>query len=296
MSDKKENRDIGLGVNKEEKSNEKFGIFNFIDNNIKKKSDQDKDALKEQGEVIDREKKTKNTSDKKILATKKETLKDLSPKERMEKLFNAFKKKINHEDSNAFSVLKTNLIQGSSTVSFDWKKNITSILISVFIAVFIICGAYVGLIIWEDKTISRGTELMDKTNKLIVKIKQAQKNVDQINIFQRKIGLVKYLIEDHVYWTNFFTFLEENTLTKAYYIDGFSGDTNGDYSFSVIIDDYEGIHDFVNVLKNNPNVLEVNTRSAMLGIDKNNRKNDLNQIQNTSFGVSIRINPLLFKQ
>src|SRR3989339_731187 len=139
------------------------------------------------------------------------------------------------EKSSVSSVLKTNLIQGETTITFDWKKNITPILFSIFFSTLILGGAFGGLIIWEDRSINRGTELIQETEALIVQIKQAQKKSEKVDIFQKKIGLVKYLLDEHVYWTNFFEFLEKNTLSNSYYQGGFSGDAKGAYTFSVII-------------------------------------------------------------
>ena len=36
------------------------------------------------------------------------------------------------------------------------------------------------------------------------------------------------MLDQHVYWTNFFKLLEENTLADVYY-SGFSGDNKGEY-------------------------------------------------------------------
>lgn len=304
MFENKENRDMGFNSGKNESSDKKSATFDFINKNLKNQTEiQDKKALEDQKEILDGEKKKKaeNIIDQAIEEKDNENDKDkdkndeknINWKEKANNLLQSFRKKINHEDTNASNVLKTNLIQGTTTVTFDWGKNITPIFSSFFISIFIICIVYIGLILWEDKTINRGTALINDTEALIIKIKQAQKKAEAVNIFQKKIGLVKYLLEEHVYWTKFFNFLEDNTLTVAYYSEGFTGSTNGSYNFSVVTENYSSINDFINILKNNDYVLDSTVTGAMLGADKNK---NFNKNAATSFELLLKLNPTLFKK
>ncbi|OGF26022.1 hypothetical protein A2331_02205 [Candidatus Falkowbacteria bacterium RIFOXYB2_FULL_34_18] len=303
MPENKENRKIGFQTDENTSSDEKSGLFGFINKNSEKEiSSEDKNILEEQKELLDTEKqkRTEDFSDKKDINTSNQKeeiekgLRSIIQNKRIKNMLDSFKKMFSKkEKSSVSSVLKTNLIQGETTITFDWKKNITPILFSIFFSTLILGGAFGGLIIWEDRSINRGTELIQETEALIVQIKQAQKKSEKVDIFQKKIGLVKYLLDEHVYWTNFFEFLEKNTLSNSYYQGGFSGDAKGAYTFSVITDSYSSINDFVNVLENNKNVFQIETKGAKIGVKKGEKTNSQGA---TSFELSVKINPLLFKK
>jgi len=262
----------------------------------KAKEIENKEMIKEfaQEEKKEGEKKEEKKEEKK--GEKKEEKKDkpLTPMDKVKEVINKFRKNVDSKnDYSSSNILKTNLIQGEITVDFDWGKNIIPILFSVFISTLVIGVGFIGLLIWEDMSISRGTELIDETNDLIVLIKKAENKAEDVDIFQRKIGLVEQLLENHIYWTNFFEFLEKNTLTNAYYNNGFNGDIKGDYSFVVITDKYSSITDFVNVLDNNENVIKIDSSSAKINVEKSEEdaSGDL-----ASFQLSLTLNPELFRK
>ena len=67
----------------------------------------------------------------------------------------------------------------------------------------------------------------------------------------------------HIYWTNFFKFLEDNTI-KDVYFTGFAGDTGGRYSLNALANNYGNIAEQVNVLKNNKKVTAVEAAAGEL--------------------------------
>src|SRR3989339_549350 len=279
MPENKENRKIGFQTDENTSSDEKSGLFGFINKNSEKEiSSEDKNILEEQKELLDTEKqkRTEDFSDKKDINTSNQKeeiekgLRSIIQNKRIKNMLDSFKKMFSKkEKSSVSSVLKTNLIQGETTITFDWKKNITPILFSIFFSTLILGGAFGGLIIWEDRSINRGTELIQETEALIVQIKQAQKKSEKVDILQK------------------------NTLSNSYYQGGFSGDAKGAYTFSVITDSYSSINDFVNVLENNKNVFQIETKGAKIGVKKGEKTNSQGA---TSFELSVKINPLLFKK
>ena len=126
------------------------------------------------------------------------------------------------------------------------------------------------------------------------------------------------MLKHHIYWTNFFQFLEENIMTDVYLMGGgFSGNTIGKYSFSVIGDSFSTITNQIKVLKNNKDVYEVivnsgsltsyeidntddetteeeNATSTEIVLEEIEELTDYSSESKVGFGMQISINPSIF--
>lgn len=136
-------------------------------------------------------------------------------------------------------ILKTNLVQGEMTTFVDWRGNLRVMLYACLSAALLIIVVYVGLIIWEINKEREGRELDAEIGVLKMNILKSVDSVKEIDIFQEKLKSAKTLLANHVYWTNYFTFLENNLLSDVYLSGDFSGEPTGEYAFEVTADDFE---------------------------------------------------------
>ena len=185
-------------------------------------------------------------------------------------------------------VLETNLVKGENVLHFiDWQKNSFTLTLFCFFAVLVVSGAYVWLVLWEKEIDMRIANTEMNVMELSGKIEQAKKDVQEFSALEKKVKLLGQLLEDHIYWTNFFKFLEDNTLTEVFYSGGFSGDNSGNYTFAANAKNFNGISEQLKVFKRNDYVRSVNVKGGKLssGAEKS---------AGVNFDLQISVDPKLF--
>ncbi|MCK5212060.1 hypothetical protein KAJ89_05145 [Candidatus Parcubacteria bacterium] len=196
----------------------------------------------------------------------------------------------------ASQIIKTNLIQGEITTITDWgeKKRLMFYLLSILAV--IIGGFYFALLGWEYKSKHEATKLGGVIAELEEQIEEAEKTVKEVDNFQQKLKFVSSLLDKHIYWTNFFYFLEENILTKAVVLDGFVGGTEGEYVFNLKAREYVDIPDQVRVLKANDKVIDAwvldGTQVTETTLNKNEEEISEKVV---NFSLNVIVKPGLFK-
>lgn len=185
-------------------------------------------------------------------------------------------------------VMGTNLIKNEMTSFFSWRKKLYFLISLSGAAILIIILAYAGLFIWEKEVQVRDEMLLNQIKKINQQIGEAEVYVKDILKFQKKLKLASGLLEKHIYWTNFFTFLEENTLTDIYY-SGFSGDTKGEYQLSAFARSFSNITRQLKILKDNNNVEDVKTSGGKAG-----KAGAGGQNGSISFQMDLKVKPEIF--
>jgi hypothetical protein len=147
-------------------------------------------------------------------------------------------------------ILATDLIKGEIVVVFDWGKNISYLLFFILISTLLIAAAYQGITFWENSKLKQVNSDFSKFGELKTQIKENEKGVETVLVLQKKLDSVKTLLDNHIYWTEFFNFLEENTLADIFF-DGFAGDTGGTYKLGGTASDFRTIADQLRFLKEN---------------------------------------------
>ena len=128
----------------------------------------------------------------------------------------------------------------------------------VLIPIFLIAVIYIGLMSYQKQSQAKIQEQTKKFNELTEKIKQAEVGLKDITEFQTRLGIVSKVFAKHIYWTNFFRFLEDNTIKDVYY-SGFGGDTGGKYSLDAVASTFSNISEQVDILRNNHKITDVQT-------------------------------------
>lgn len=164
-------------------------------------------------------------------------------------------------------ILATDLISGETTVVFDWRKNLPVFIFWLVLSGLILVGSFQGLVVWEEKKVAEANTNTEKFGTLRIQIAQEEKGVDEILDLQKKLEVIKRLLDRHIYWTNFFSFLEKNTLADVAF-NGFGGDTKGLYSLGGTAKDFKTLADQLITLKADKMVTWVGSRGGTASIDK----------------------------
>lgn len=155
-------------------------------------------------------------------------------------------------------VLETNLIKGEIITFFDWHRKIIILINAILIPVFLVAVIYFGLIYYQKQNQAKIDEQVKKLSELAAEVKQAEAGLKEITDFQTRLKTVSQIFAKHIYWTNFFKFLEDNTIKDVYY-GGFTGDTSGTYSLDALASRFSNISEQVDILKNSDKITDVQT-------------------------------------
>jgi len=187
------------------------------------------------------------------------------------------------------NIIKTNLIKGELVSYFDWKVKIAVLIKVIILSCSIVGLACAGLFFLQKQKDGNGSkEILVKKNILLEEqVVQAEKSNEKIVIFQNKLSMASALLNKHIYWTNFFKFLEENTIADVYYA-GFSGDTGGKYVFSAMTKNYASISRQINAMKANSHVISARADGGK--ISGQGKESSVN------FSLNLEINPDIFNE
>ncbi|MCG2690928.1 hypothetical protein L6249_02565 [Candidatus Parcubacteria bacterium] len=183
------------------------------------------------------------------------------------------------------SISGTNLIKGEIISFFDWRKKFSVLLTAAISAFLTIAVVYGGLIFLENKEINKGRYFVDKINEMNQSIGQAKDYIKEILIFKEKMKLADELLGRHIYWTDFFEFLEKNTLADVYY-SGFSGNIGGEYTLSATAKSFSAIAQQVKTMRNNSNVAQAKVSGGQSSAEGGG----------VGFQLELSVNPDIFKK
>jgi hypothetical protein len=168
-------------------------------------------------------------------------------------------------------VLETNLIKGEIITFFDWPRKAKFSVGAFLISIFLVSIVYFGLEIYQKQSQAENQIQINKFNRLIEEVKNEETGLKEITEFQTRLKKVSQIFSKHIYWTNFFKFLEDNTLKEVYYA-GFSGDTGGNYELDATAESFTNISEQTDIFQNNDKISKVLvTGGELLEGNKNNQ-------------------------
>lgn len=113
------------------------------------------------------------------------------------------------------------------------RQQIVGVIMSVIIPALIITSVYLVIDQQQQNIKSKMAQLNNDKSKLVDYI-NGFKNIQQKNIrLQDKLLAVDKLLQQHIYWTKFFSLLERYTLDDIHYAE-FTADTSGDFMLPAI--------------------------------------------------------------
>ena len=209
------------------------------------------------------------------------------------KFFNKKSNKLVADKNDNFinpKVLEVNLVKDEVGIEFNWSKHLLSLFLTLFVASLLVVEIYYGLDWWqkqeEDKTVALNAEYEEVSHQ----IKNISNNSKDFSIFKDKLTITKQMADNHIYWTDFFNWLEKNTLNSVSY-SGFSGDISGACSLGATAKTFSDISWQVKALKDSPLVTSVWVDSGSSG--RSDVKN-LSSESNVSFSLGLKVKPQIF--
>lgn len=197
-------------------------------------------------------------------------------------------KKTKKEVMENSSVLETNLLEGESISFFDWQAKGTMLATVVILSAAAVGLAYGGLSYWEKNKKAELLAIEAKLDNINVEIVQAKEDTKQYSSLEKKIRLVSVLLAKHIYWTNFFKFLEDNTIRDVYYMN-FSGDNKGRYTIASRARSFNNMTEQLRVLKEQKAVLSANITGGKVSTEGNDSVS-------VSFNLDILLDANLFNK
>ncbi len=247
----------------------------------------EKEVLKKYNDVISEEQeKRKNGVYSLSTKNKISVLKD--------KILSFFRK----ERKEGSLLLDINLVKEEVTTFINWQENVNFLVICIIISLSLIGFLYILVIFIQIQKISRNSFYVGKIADLRQEQINSEKGIEKIVSFQKKLDLASNLLKNHIYWTNFFDFLEKNTLADVYY-SGIHGDIGGKYFFNAHASSFSSITEQVRVLRDNPYVVDVRVSSGNVVGEYNVKKDEKNNIKTDisggiDFDISITLDKSIF--
>lgn len=172
------------------------------------------------------------------------------------------KEQIENRSWESFGVVHTNLIREQRGMFLNWQSKILWLLLFVAIAGLASVAAFGFLLILEKDKISSSQVIFTNLSGIVTQIQSEEVYAEEILTFNNKLLAVDYLLNNHIYWTNFFKFLEDYTINDAYY-ERFSGDLSGKYILPAVAKDFRSISTQLRVLQSaTDKVMSVDTSGA----------------------------------
>ena len=144
------------------------------------------------------------------------------------------KKKTNSDGSKMLKnpkILEVNLIKEEAQLDFNWRRNGKALVFVLGVTIFIILEIYFGLSWWQQDEEARLEGIKAEITNISKQISETRIEAKDALAYQEKTKLVGGLLDNHIYWTNFFSWMEKNTLSTVSY-SGFTGANDGEYNIS----------------------------------------------------------------
>ncbi|HNW55915.1 MAG TPA: hypothetical protein PKN62_02455 [bacterium] len=226
-----------------------------------------------------------------------------------QRVFTDLKKNFEQKSWNKPSITETNLASGRTTLYFNWTKFWLALVQWLVVTLFFIalCGSL--LYLWQQKQRRESLEVSQRFSRIDQLINLTENEVGNVLDFRGRLIVVNNLLSNHIYWNNFFSFLEKNTLPNVFYED-FSGDTSGEYLLKARTDSFDSMAKQLKVFRRAPEVLEVSSEGGEMikvesknteatednGDDNENKpKASAKKVTNQlTFSIKLKIKPEIF--
>jgi hypothetical protein len=187
-------------------------------------------------------------------------------------------------------ILEVNLVKGQAFISFDWHKGLVVLFLVLALAAALVAEIYFGLDWWETQELTKAQNLSAQTAATNAEVVQLKQQINAALNYKAKSADFSALVANHIYWTNFFGWLEKNTLSTVKY-NGFSGDLSGTYTLAATAPTYADVSWQAKALLNDSWTEKVEVLSAAAAKCSNR-----NQPGAVGFNLTLQVNPRIFKK
>lgn len=157
---------------------------------------------------------------------------------------------------------------GAIEVNLIPEETITTPHGSLWVLIGSVMGALIvvaGIFLWLGTQINNYqqqlTVTQDQITNLVEQIVEQKSVIEGIEQTNQQVNLTQQLLDNHIYWTKFFQWLEGVTLPNVYY-SGFMGDIAGKFSLSASAKDYTTLAQQLLLLQSNDQIGQVSVSEA----------------------------------
>lgn len=138
-------------------------------------------------------------------------------------------------------LLEADLIKDKVPVYFEFNRHLIAFFVLLLVSFILIMELFFLLSWWEkNRSIENSYYLQDEIL-IIQKEKQnLEDRYDEVFAFKDRMSNSFLVLDKHVYWTRFFSFLEQNTLKNVYF-KNFNGNIGGSYILPSVTNDVRAI-------------------------------------------------------
>jgi hypothetical protein len=187
----------------------------------------------------------------------------------------------------AYNSVKANLVKDQGVLFFNWRQRSLTLALALVLCSLALGLVYVGLLIWQKERLSDNEATLANFEAINAEVAKNEKEIEEIIAFNRKLDVVSFILANHVHWTNYFDFLEANTLKSVYY-QSFSGDISGNYSIPALAKDLDAISLQLEVMKAYNLMRSVQYSSASASAGGPNEPSTVN------FNLEMSLDPKIF--
>ncbi|KKR15285.1 MAG: hypothetical protein UT42_C0005G0005 [Candidatus Falkowbacteria bacterium GW2011_GWA2_39_24] len=162
---------------------------------------------------------------------------------------------------HSHNIVRANLIKDQETLFFNWQSKILTLVLALGLALLTVGVLYGALLVWESNKLHDNQDVFDNLEAVNQEVKKEEAIAQEIMDFNNKLVLVDYMLDNHIYWSDFFKVLEDYTIFDVYY-EGFSGDINGTYALPAVARDYRAVYLQLKLMQGNEEVLSADTEGA----------------------------------
>lgn len=212
-------------------------------------------------------------------------------------------------------ILEVNLIKQEEKFEFDWKKGTKALVFALAVTAFIIIELYLGLDWWQKDEEARLEQVKAETSQANKEVAELRQLAAPALAYQEKTLEVDRLLGEHIYWTNFFKWLESNTLSTVSF-GSFSGTNDGKYTLAGKAGSFAEVSWQIQQLANDPLVLHVESMTVSSGESRTREEiaqqmaeaaaNPISEdgeavappaeLAGVSFNIALEIDPTIFKK
>ncbi len=194
-----------------------------------------------------------------------------------------------NKKENTKSVLEMNLAEDQIVNYFNWKRGLAILVSMIVLAGIVLASIYWGLTIWGQRRENKNAFFNEKASDMEKDKNYLFKNASEAFIYKKKLELANNLLDNHIYWTNFFNFLEEQTFSDVYYVN-FKGNTGGQYTISAQVKDVAMINSQVQRMKDSEIVKDIKVQRVANPPKESEEESE----ERATFDLILSIDPQLF--
>jgi hypothetical protein len=196
------------------------------------------------------------------------------------------KKKTGHLD-----LLETDLIKDQVPVKFEFKRHLMAFFILLLVSFVILAELFLLLTWWGDaKKDESEAYLKNELNYIIGEKEKVMTDYNKVLEFKEDAKVSFAVLNNHVYWGNFFNYLEKNTLKDVYY-RYFLGNLSGMYNLPSVTNDVRAISYQIKSFAGDDNTLDITTSEETIGSSGMSSSGGV-----INFNLNLNSSPRLFKK